>query len=210
MTSVAVKICGITSSAQARMVAAAGADAIGLVLYDKSSRYVDLDLAVEIKNAISEDVVCIALLVNAEEKFVREVISKLSPHFIQFHGDESPNFCHQFNYPFIRAVRMSKELKMAKILSSYKPSGGFLFDAWHADHYGGTGHVFDWNLLPVNLDFPLILAGGLNPDNVGSAVRAVGPAMVDVSGGVESSPGVKDEHKVTEFVLNAKEASPKR
>lgn len=210
MTSVAVKICGITSSAQARMVAAAGADAIGLVLYDKSSRYVDLDLAVEIKNAISEDVVCIALLVNAEEKFVREVISKLSPHFIQFHGDESPNFCHQFNYPFIRAVRMSKELKMAKILSSYKPSGGFLFDAWHADHYGGTGHVFDWNLLPVNLDFPLILAGGLNPDNVGSAVRAVGPAMVDVSGGVESSPGIKDEHKVREFVLNAKEASPKR
>jgi phosphoribosylanthranilate isomerase len=192
------------------MVAAAGADAIGLVLYDKSSRHVDLDLAVEIKNAISEDVVCIALLVNAEEKFVREVISKLSPHFIQFHGDESPNFCHQFNYPFIRAVRMSKELKMAKILSSYKPSGGFLFDAWHADHYGGTGHVFDWNLLPVNLDFPLILAGGLNPDNVSSAVRAVGPAMVDVSGGVESSPGVKDEHKVREFILNAKEASPKR
>ena len=210
MTSVAVKICGITSLAQARMVAAAGADAIGLVLYDKSSRHVDLDLAVEIKNAISEDVVCIALLVNAEEKFVREVISKLSPHFIQFHGDESPNFCHQFNYPFIRAVRMSKELKMAKILSSYKPSGGFLFDAWHADHYGGTGHLFDWNLLPVNLDFPLILAGGLNPDNVSSAVRIVGPAMVDVSGGVESSPGVKDEHKVREFVLNAKEASPKR
>ena len=210
MTSVAVKICGITSSPQARMVAAAGADAIGLVLYDKSSRHVDLDLAVEIKNAISEDVVCIALLVNAEEKFVREVISKSSPHFIQFHGDESPNFCHQFNYPFIRAVRMSKELKMAKILSSYKPSGGFLFDAWHADHYGGTGHVFDWNRLPVNLDFPLILAGGLNPDNVSSAVRAVGPAMVDVSGGVESSPGVKDERKVREFILNAKEASPKR
>lgn len=210
MTSVAVKICGITSSAQARMVAAAGADAIGLVLYDKSSRHVDLDLAVEIKNALSKNVVCIALLVNAEEKFVREVISKLSPHYIQFHGDESPNFCHQFNYPFIRAVRMSKELKMAKILSSYKPSGGFLFDAWHADHYGGTGHVFDWNRLPVNLDFPLILAGGLNPDNVGIAVRAVGPAMVDVSGGVESSPGVKDEHKVREFILNAKEASPKR
>ena len=210
MTSVAVKICGITSSAQARMAAAAGADAIGLVLYDKSSRHVDLDLAVEIKNALSKNVVCIALLVNAEEKFVREVISKLSPHYIQFHGDESPNFCHQFNYPFIRAVRMSNELKMAKILASYKPSGGFLFDAWHADHYGGTGHVFDWNRLPVNLDFPLILAGGLNPDNVGSAVRAVGPAMVDVSGGVESSPGVKDEHKVREFILNAKEAAPKR
>jgi phosphoribosylanthranilate isomerase len=192
------------------MAAAAGADAIGLVLYDKSSRHVDLDLAVEIKNALSKNVVCIALLVNAEEKFVREVISKLSPHYIQFHGDESPNFCHQFNYPFIRAVRMSKELKMTKILSSYKPSGGFLFDAWHADHYGGTGHVFDWNRLPVNLDFPLILAGGLNPDNVGSAVRAVGPAMVDVSGGVESSPGVKDEHKVREFILNAKEAAPKR
>ena len=210
MTSVAVKICGITSSAQARMVTAAGADAIGLVLYDKSSRHVDLDLAVEIKNALSKNVVCIALLVNAEEKFVREVISKLSPHYIQFHGDESPNFCHQFNYPFIRAVRMGKELKMAKILASYKPSGGFLFDAWHADHYGGTGHVFDWNRLPVNLDFPLILAGGLNPDNVSSAVRAVGPAMVDVSGGVESSPGVKDERKVREFILNAKEASPER
>ena len=210
MTSVAVKICGITSSAQARMVTAAGADAIGLVLYDKSLRHVDLDLAVEIKNALSKSVECIALLVNAKEKFVGEVISKLCPHYIQFHGDESPNFCHQFNYPFIRAVRMSKELEMAKILSSYKPSGGFLFDAWHADHYGGTGHVFDWNRLPVNLDFPLILAGGLNPDNVSRAVRVVGPAMVDVSGGVESSPGVKDERKVREFILNAKEASPKR
>ena len=207
MAPVAVKICGITSINQARMVESAGADAIGLVLYEKSSRYVDLDLAIEIKNAQSPDIICIALVVNAKEKFVREVISKLKPHYIQFHGDESPDFCHQFNYPFIKAVRMSKDIDMEKILSSYKPPGGFLFDAWHADHYGGTGLIFDWNRLPLNLDFPLILAGGLNPDNVSGAVKAVRPAMVDVSGGVESSPGIKDEQKVRDFILNAKGAS---
>jgi phosphoribosylanthranilate isomerase len=202
--SVAVKICGITTVMQAKMVEAEGADAVGLVLYDKSSRYVDLDMAIKIKSALASDVICIALLVNAKEKFVREVISKLNPSYIQFHGDESPDFCRQFDYPFIRAVRMSDDLDMAKILSLYKPSGGFLFDAWHADHYGGTGHVFDWERLPTSLEYPLILAGGLTPANVDSAIRAVKPAMVDVSGGVESSPGFKDKQKVRDFIFKAK------
>jgi phosphoribosylanthranilate isomerase len=204
--SVAVKICGITTVMQAKMVEAEGADAVGLVLYDKSSRYVDLDMAIKIKSALASDVICIALLVNAKEKFVREVISKLNPSYIQFHGDESPDFCRQFDYPFIRAVRMSDDLDMAKILSLYKPSGGFLFDAWHADHYGGTGHVFDWERLPTSLEYPLILAGGLTPANVDSAIRAVKPAMVDVSGGVESSPGFKDKQKVRDFIFKAKNA----
>jgi phosphoribosylanthranilate isomerase len=101
---------------------------------------------------------------------------------------------------------MSDDLDMAKILSLYKPSGGFLFDAWHADHYGGTGHVFDWERLPTSLEYPLILAGGLTPANVDSAIRAVKPAMVDVSGGVESSPGFKDKQKVRDFIFKAKNA----
>jgi len=201
---VRVKICGITSSQQAEMVQQAGADALGLVIYEKSPRYVDVARAAEIRSSIKSPALAVALLVNPSETLVNQVIEQVKPDLIQFHGDESPAFCHQFNYPFIRAIRMSQQLDINAEVAAYKAQGGFLFDAWRKDLYGGTGHSFDWSRLPSVRDYRLILAGGLTADNVANAVAQVKPYMVDVSGGVESAPGVKDQALVEAFVRRAK------
>ncbi len=206
--SVRVKICGITSPEQALMAQQAGADALGLVVYSKSSRYVDIQRAAEIRAVIGPETLAVVLLVNADEATVRQVIAQVQPDLIQFHGDESPEFCQQFDVPFIRAIRMREGLDIDAEVAAYRADAGFLFDAWSDDQYGGTGHQFDWSRLPGGRDYPLILAGGLTPDNVASAVSLVNPDMVDVSGGVESSPGVKDQHKVTDFIRNAKQTQP--
>ena len=208
--SVRVKICGITTPEQALMVQGAGADLLGLVIYDKSSRYVDVQRALQIRQVIGPQAQCVALLVNAGAEFVRHVIEHVKPDLLQFHGDESPSFCQQFDVPFIRAIRMREGLNIEAEVREYKAAGGVLFDAWSEDQYGGTGHQFDWSRLPradaMPEGSPLILAGGLTPENVANAVRRVGPNMVDVSGGVESAPGVKDVTKVTTFIYNAKNA----
>ena len=201
---VRVKICGITSIEQALMVQQAGADALGLVIYNKSPRYVDIKKAAEIRVAIKSPAMAVALLVNASENTVAQVIDEVRPDLLQFHGDESADFCHQFNYPFIRAVRMRPGLDIDAEVAAYQAQGGFLFDAWSDDLYGGTGHSFDWSRLPTSRDYPLILAGGLTPDNVAQAVQLIGPNMVDVSGGVESAPGIKDQNRVERFIANAK------
>ena len=206
--SVRVKTCGITSPEQALMAQQAGADALGLVVYSKSSRYVDIQRAAEIRAVIGPETLAVVLLVNADEATVRQVIAQVQPDLIQFHGDESPEFCQQFDVPFIRAIRMREGLDIDAEVAAYRADAGFLFDAWSDDQYGGTGHQFDWSRLPGSRDYPLILAGGLTPDNVASAVSLVNPDMVDVSGGVESSPGVKDQHKVTDFIRNAKQTQP--
>lgn len=185
----------------------AGADLLGLVIYPKSSRYVDVQRAVQIRQVIGPKTQCVVLLVNADETSVHEVIEQVKPDLLQFHGDESPEFCQQFNFPFIRAIRMREGLDIDAEVSAYHAEGGFLFDAWSEDQYGGTGHQFDWSRLPTSTDYPLILAGGLNPDNVAEAVRLVRPDMVDVSGGVELSPGIKDRAKVAAFVRHAKEVT---
>lgn len=192
------------------MVQDAGADLLGLVIYNKSSRYVDVQRAVQIRQVIGPQAQCVALLVNADADFVRHVFDQVKPDLLQFHGDESPSFCQQFDVPFIRAIRMREGLDIDAEMREYEAPGGVLFDAWSKDQYGGTGHQFDWSRLPSAAAMPngtpLILAGGLTPDNVADAVRLVGPNMVDVSGGVESTPGVKDVTKVTAFIHNAKNA----
>jgi len=204
--SVQVKICGITNIEQALMVQQAGADALGLVIYSESSRYVSIEQAAEIRAVIKPQALAVALLVNAEAAFVEQVIKQVQPDLLQFHGDETPAFCQQFNFPFIRAIRMREGLDLNAEVAAYNAEGGFLFDAWSDKHYGGTGHQFDWTRLPQQRDFRLILAGGLRPDNVSQAVVEVKPQMVDVSGGVESSAGVKDPQKVASFITNAKQA----
>jgi len=201
---VLVKICGITSPQQALMVQQQGADALGLVIYEKSPRYVDVQTAVQIRSVISKPALAIALLVNPSETLVNLVIQQVKPDFIQFHGDETADFCHQFNYPFIRAIRMREGLDINAEVAAYNAQGGFLFDAWSDNLYGGTGHSFDWSRLPTTTDYRLILAGGLTPDNVGTAVDLIKPYMVDVSGGVESAPGIKDADKVAAFISCAK------
>tara|TARA_B110000503_G_scaffold27936_1_gene44639 strand:+ start:2238 stop:2858 length:621 start_codon:yes stop_codon:yes gene_type:complete len=204
---VKVKICGITNCQQALMVQEAGADALGLVLYQGSSRFVNLERAIDIREVIRPDVLCVALLVNAAEEFVKLVIDHLKPDLIQFHGDETPEFCQQFNFPYIRATRMRDDLDISAEVLRYSESQWFLFDAFHADTYGGTGKKFDWNRLPTLRDYALILAGGLTPENVVAAIEAVSPDMVDVSGGVETGPGVKDESKVRLFIRRVKSCS---
>ena len=201
---VRVKICGITSPEQALMAQQSGADAIGLVIYEKSPRYVDIEQAANIRAVIGQSTLAIALLVNPSECLVKQVISEVTPDYIQFHGNETAEFCHQFNVPFIRAVRMRDGLDIEAEVAAYKAEGGFLFDAWNDDLYGGTGHSFDWSRLPDSADYKLILAGGLNPSNVAQAVSITNPYMVDVSGGVEASPGVKDPVKVKAFITQAK------
>jgi phosphoribosylanthranilate isomerase len=201
---VRVKICGITSPEQALMVQQSGADALGLVIYQKSPRYVDINQAAAIRAVIKDSVLAIALLVNPSEELVNQVITEVKPDYIQFHGNESPEFCQQFNYPFIRAIRMRDGLDIDAEVAAYKADGGFLFDAWSDDLYGGTGHSFDWSRLPTTTDYKLILAGGLKPDNVAEAIAKTMPYMVDVSGGVEASPGIKDPIKVKAFVTEAK------
>ncbi len=186
------------------MVQSAGADALGLVVYEKSPRYVDVQKAAEIRAAISAPALAVALLVNPSEALVSQVIDQVKPDYLQFHGDETPEFCHQFNYPFIRAIRMRQDLDVNAEVATYKAQGGFLFDAWSEDLYGGTGHSFDWSRLPDSRDYRLILAGGLTPHNVGEAVGLIRPYMVDVSGGVESAPGVKDQVEVEAFIAQAK------
>lgn len=204
---VLVKICGITSPEQALMAQDAGADLLGLVIYPKSSRYVQVQQAVKIRQVIGPGAKCVVLLVNADKALVDLVIDQVKPDLLQFHGDESPEFCQQFNFPFIRAVRMREGLNIDAEVNAYGAEAGFLFDAWSEDQYGGTGHQFDWSRLPTSTDYPLILAGGLNPDNVADAVRLVKPDMVDVSGGVEASPGIKDPVKLAAFVQRAKQAA---
>ena len=202
--SVKVKICGITTPDQADMVQSFGADALGLVFYSSSPRYINVKVAKDIRKIINSNCLCVALMVNADVSFVYRVIEELKPDLLQFHGDESPSYCHQFDYPFIRAVNMRQGLDISSIARAYRPQGGFLFDNWTSNKFGGTGESFDWTLLPKNRDFPLILAGGLLPQNVRDAVKIVGPEMVDVSSGVEFSPGLKDPQLVSQFVENAK------
>lgn len=204
---VKVKICGITAPEQAVQAQEVGADALGLVLYQPSSRYVNLTQALAIRSVIRADVAVVALLVNAKVAEVDQAIEQISPDFLQFHGDESAEFCSQFDYPFIRAVRMRDGVSPADMTRGYRPTGGFLFDTWHADSYGGTGTLFDWSRLPAVRDYPLILAGGLTCDNVAYAVATVAPDMVDVSGGVELGAGIKDPAKVKKFIDNAKSSN---
>jgi phosphoribosylanthranilate isomerase len=202
--SVQVKICGITRVEDALMAQRAGADALGLVMYEKSSRHVNMQQAIALREAIATDTLCVVLLVNADKEFVKQVIADVKPDLIQFHGDETADFCQQFDFPFIRALRMHDDLNIPAEARAYFNAYGLLFDAWNPDQYGGTGEQFDWQRLPTERDFHLILAGGLNPLNVAEAVETARPDMVDVSGGVESSPGVKDEHKVRAFINSAK------
>ena len=205
--SVQVKICGITRVEDALIAQQAGADALGLVMYSKSSRYVNLQQAIEIRQAIATDTLCVVLLVNADKEFVKQVIAEVKPDLLQFHGDESADFCQQFDFPFIRALRMREDLDISAEARAYYNAYGLLFDAWNPNQYGGTGEQFDWQRLPAERDFHLILAGGLNPLNVAEAVETACPDMVDVSGGVESSAGIKDEQKMRAFINNAKAVS---
>lgn len=199
-----VKICGITRPSDAVAASNAGADAIGLVFYPKSSRYLpDLPQAREIALVAGPLMTVVGLFVDPEPYYIEEVVSKVPLNLIQFHGAETDSFCHQFHRPFIKAIRMKPGIDVVAEVAKYPSASGVLLDAYKEGVPGGTGSRFDWSVIPHELRKSIVLAGGLNPENVGDAVRTIAPYGVDVSGGVEDSPGIKNDNKIKAFVTNA-------
>lgn len=197
------KICGITTPQAALDCARAGADAIGLVFYAKSARAVTASRAAEILSKLPPFVTSVGLFVDAEPAEVQAVLDLVPLDLLQFHGDESPAYCEQFTVRYIKALRMRPEADVIADIQAHRNAVGVLLDTWTSGQAGGTGQPFDWSRVPQGLDTPLILAGGLDPDNVQEAVRTVEPYAVDVSSGVESSPGNKDPERVRTFIENA-------
>ncbi|MFV8816640.1 phosphoribosylanthranilate isomerase [Haliea sp. E17] len=201
-----IKICGITRPEDARAVVEQGADALGLVFYPPSPRAVSLEQAREIVAEVPPFVTLVALFVDAQPEEVRQVAAELPIGLLQFHGDEAPAYCASFERPWIKAIRCRPDMDLAAEARRYTAARGVLLDAWQEGVPGGTGKSFDWRLVPENLGAPLVLAGGLKPENIGTAVASLRPFAVDVSGGVESAPGIKDARKVKEFIAAVRAA----
>jgi phosphoribosylanthranilate isomerase len=202
-----VKICGITSAADGLAAAEAGADALGLMFYEPSPRNVSISAAAEIARQLPPFVIKVGVFVNAPEELVLRAIGECGLNIVQFHGDESPEYCGLFPVMTLKAFRI-KNAESLKRLPEFK-TDAWLLDAHVADKPGGTGAQFNWDLAieAQKLGRPIFLAGGLTPENVADAVRKVHPYGVDVSSGVESSPGKKDHAKVRAFIQAAKNAS---
>ncbi len=204
MATVKVKICGITCTDDALAAVEAGADAIGLVFYPNSARYVALSRAAEIVAAVGPFVTTVGLFVNETAELVEQTRQETGVHLVQLHGDEEASYCARITSPYIKAIRMAPGLTPQLIMAEFPRATAFLFDAWRSGQYGGTGTSFDWRRVAGLTGRPTILAGGLTVNNVVEAVATVNPYAVDVSGGVESSPGRKDAVLMKQFVKLAK------
>lgn len=198
-----VKICGITRPQDAVAAAEAGADAIGLVFYAPSPRFVPVERAIELRDALPPFVQTVALFVNASQAQVQAVVERVRPAMLQFHGEETPAFCRGFGTPWLKACRVRPGVDLLEYFRAYRGASGWLADAF-AEGYGGSGQSFDWSLVPAERDVPLVLSGGLHKDNVGEAIRRVRPWAVDVSSGVESAKGIKDAAKIAAFIREVK------
>jgi len=204
-----VKICGITREADAIAAAQAGADAIGLVFYPASPRYLSAERALEIRDALPPFVQTVALFVNPDAAQVAQVLGRVQPSLLQFHGEETPQFCAQFGMPYVKACRVKSgvraQVDLLEYLRPFSGAAAWLLDS-HVEAYGGVGESFDWSLVPARRDRPLILSGGLARDNVAEAIRRVRPWGVDVSSGVESAKGIKDAAKIAAFIAEVRNA----
>jgi phosphoribosylanthranilate isomerase len=207
--SVKVKICGITSLEDARAAAEAGADALGFVFFDKSPRSISIPAAAGIMRQLPGLIVKVGVFVNAPEDLVLRAVGDCGLNLLQFHGDESPEYCVQFGVMSMKAFRI-RDANSLENLQEYA-TDAWLFDSYVADKLGGTGETFNWNvaLEAQRLGRPIFLAGGLTPENVAQAVQHVNPYAVDVSSGVEVGPGRKDHAKVKRFIDAAKGVGPK-
>jgi phosphoribosylanthranilate isomerase len=201
-----VKICGVTRPEDALTIVQHGADALGLVFYEPSPRHVSIEKAKEIIAHVPAFVSVVGLFVDADEEFVRQVIHEVHLDILQFHGDESPNYCRQFFKPYIKAVRVKRDTNLVQYASSYQDAKALLLDAFVEGSPGGTGLSFDWALIPEQLSLPVILAGGLNPENIQEAIKTVKPFAVDVSGGVEQTKGIKSVAKLVAFMQGVRHA----
>ena len=206
MSAVRSKICGITRLEDALAAVEAGADAIGFVFYAKSPRAVSVQQARAIIRALPPFVTTVGLFVNASRCELGEILDAVPLDLLQFHGDEAAEDCESWHRPYIKALRVKAGDDIAAAVDAYPSASGVLLDTYVEGVPGGTGEAFDWSLIPQQLSKPLILAGGLTPENVADAVARVKPYAVDVSGGVEASKGIKDHAKIQAFLSAIKNA----
>lgn len=204
MTQPRVKICGLRQADDAVFAARAGADAIGLVFYPPSPRAVDVATAATIARQLPAFVSCVGLFVNASVAEIESTLQQVPLSLLQFHGDETPEFCDQFQLPWIKAIRMRPNTDLYQQRDLYGSAQGLLLDAYRAGTPGGTGDQFDWHQIPADMASEIVLAGGLDATNVGVAISQVNPWAIDVSGGVESHKGIKDRAKISAFMQQAK------
>ncbi len=195
-----VKICGITRRQDALAAAEAGADALGFVFYPPSPRNIELERAVEIVASLPPFVTTVGLFVNADAETIAQVVREARIDLLQFHGDECPDYCASHGRPWIKAIRMKEGVDLETEARRYAGARALLLDAYRPGVPGGTGDLFEWDRVPASLAPRIVLAGGLTPENVSEAVRRVRPWAVDVSGGVEAAPGIKDADKIERFL----------
>jgi phosphoribosylanthranilate isomerase len=202
-----IKICGLTRHEDVQAAVLAGADAIGLVFYPPSPRYVDLPTARALARAVPPLVTVVGLFVNADPAEVKATLAAVPIHLLQFHGDEDEAYCRQFDRPYLKAARVRPEMDLVQYAAKFASAQAILLDAF-VEGYGGGGKVFDWSLIPDStvLGMPIVLSGGLDEGNVAAAVRRVRPAAVDVSSGVEVAKGIKNAEKIRAFVTAVRTA----
>lgn len=204
---VRAKICGITRVEDALACARHGADAIGLVFFPPSPRHVSIPQAREIVRALPPFITSVALFVNPLAEEVETVLRAVRPDVLQFHGEESAGFCAQFDVPWLKAIRVRAGVNLVECATRYGAAQGLLLDTFVEGLAGGTGHAFDWALIPANLPLPVVLSGGLDAGNVAAAIRQVQPWAVDVSSGVEAARGIKSEAKIAAFMQGVHDGS---
>ncbi len=201
-----VKICGITSVHDALAAARHGADAIGLIFYPPSPRRIGLEQAQAIASGLPPFVARVAVFVDPAAAEVEAAIRACRPQCLQFHGAETPAFCRSFGVPYLKAARVGGGGDLLEYLTPYHDAAGWLLDTYREELYGGTGEAFDWAVIPQRPERPIVLSGGLDAQNVGRAIRQVRPWAVDVSSGVESAKGVKDERLIAAFIAGVRNA----
>ncbi|MDD3883493.1 MAG: phosphoribosylanthranilate isomerase [Gallionella sp.] len=195
-----IKICGLTREQDIHAAVYAGADAIGLVFYEKSPRHVSVERAAQLLSVLPPFVTTVGLFVDAEAEFVRTLLAAVPLDVLQFHGDETPEYCAQFGRPWLKAIRVRPGVDLLQCAARYTEAQALLLDAHVEGVPGGTGATFDWSLIPESLALPVILSGGLDRANVADAIAQVRPYAVDVSSGVEAQKGIKDAAKIAAFV----------
>ena len=200
-----IKFCGITRAEDAAAAIALGVDALGFVLVPKSARFMAPAAAAIIRAALPPLVSVVALFSNADENFVREAVALLKPDLLQFHGEEDAEFCESFGVPYMKAVAMTAQTSLVQQVTLYPAAAALLLDSHAPGGMGGSGRSFDWKQVQA-VGKPIVLAGGLRPDNVGEGIRSLRPYAVDVSSGIELQPGIKSREKMQAFVAAVRAA----
>lgn len=195
-----IKCCGLTRVDDVQLAARLGADAVGFVMTRRSKRFVDPAAAAALRDSVPPFVTTVALVMDDDRAYVDEVLRVLRPDLLQFHGEEADDFCASFGVRYLKAVAMGEGAAALPRLRAYPKAAGLLLDGHGLGQLGGSGQRFDWSLMPKDLAQPLVLAGGLTAENVGEAIRVARPWGVDVSSGIEASPGIKDMAKMERFI----------